>query len=213
LKLTHTGSASFVTSINENSLGDLATPPDLVIVLHSRTTGPYTLTIAGNRGGSGTTIPTDIQTLTYTPFSPAPLSAGSVSGNNRSDVTTKAGSWGTGNQDVFYDFRLIDGAGVNAAAYAPPLKATITISGLQPGADFDATVYTTQYGSGAPYGKISHTGSDPLVFCVAADVDIQKVTATHIVIGLHSRAAGPYQLTVAGNTTQGCTGSISLPSM
>jgi hypothetical protein len=128
-------------------------------------------------------------------------------------VTTKAGSWGTGNQDVFYDFGLIDGAGVNAAATAPQLKATITISGLQPGADFDATVYTTQYGSGAPYGKITHTGSDPLVFCVTAAVNIQKVTTTDIVIGLHSRAAGPYQLTVAGNTTQACTSSISLPAM
>jgi hypothetical protein len=213
LKLTHIGSASFVTSISENSLGDLGAPPDLVIVLHSRTTGSYTLTVAGNRGGSGTTIPTDIQTPTYTPFSPAPLSAGSVSGTSGSDVTTKAGSWGTGNQDVFYDFGLIDGAKVNAALNAPQLKATITISGLQPDADFDATVYTTQYGSGAPYGKITHTGSDPFVFCVAADVDIQKVTTTDIVIGLHSRAAGPYQLTVAGNTTQGCTGSVSLPPM
>ena len=213
LKVTHAGSASFVTSMGENSLSDLGSPPDLVIVLHSRTTGSYTLTVAGNRGNGDTIIPTDIQTSTPLPFSPVPLSAGLVSGNDGSQVITNTGSWGNGNQDVFYDFRLIDGAGVNAAAYAPPLKATITISGLQPGADFDATVYTTQYGSGAPYGKISHTGSDPLVFCVAADVDIQKVTETHIVIGLHSRAAGPYQLTVAGNTTQGCTGSISLPSM
>jgi hypothetical protein len=213
LKVTHTGSASFVTSISENSLGDAVSPPDLVIVLHSRTTGPYTLTVAGNRGGPGTTIPTDIQTPTYTPFSPAPLGAGMVSGNSGSDVTTKAGNWGTGNQDVFYDFGLIDGAGVNSALIAPQLKATITISGLQPGADFDATVYTTQYGSGAPYGKITHTGSDPLVFCVVAAVNIQKVNTTDIVIGLHSRAAGPYQLTVAGNTTQACTSSISLPAM
>jgi hypothetical protein len=213
--ISHTGSASFTVSITEDSTTDAVAPANIAVVLHSRTIGPYQLTITGNQqGGALSQIPMSkgLQGPTYAPFPVAPSSVGVVSGNIGTSTISSSGTWVSGSQDTYYQFTLSDNA--NMPISPPPLKATMTISGLQSGADFDVTGYTTQLGSNAKYGTITHTSSAPLVVCITAAVDIQKIFSTDVVIGIHSRSAGPYQITVAGNTSgPGCQSTFALPSM
>jgi hypothetical protein len=79
-----------------------------------------------------------------------------VQGDNGSDVDTYSANWLASNESDYYTFHL---KRTLPGLAPPPLRAVITISGLQSGADFDITMSNAD-GPGT-YGSVTHTGATP----------------------------------------------------
>ena len=129
-----------------------------------------------------------------------------VRGDAHSDRQTRNAGWVADNASDFYVFHLRR----TVVSFNPPImRATVTVSNLQPDADFQIRVYTTQSGNSFQLANLPHAGSSSLVLCLS---NANPYQGPDPVIELYSTKRGRYSLTVAGNTSsQGCT-NVQIPT-